>query len=238
VDAVLGADAVYRRAVSGLLELRTPAGLWETGDARWRDPDAVTQALDTRKQLLTDDAANARASALGALTSAIGQPPGGVDPVQVWEALAWDGQPLQEFDALEPALLELAGQQVALLERVQQHWNAFDQAEGKAGLTFTNVAAQGAVLSAHAAIQAVIDAHQQEYETHVLAGFDDAQSQLEVLMEQKKTLKASPDDAQKQTKLRDLEDLIDYQMARRKHFEDRKKDLGATESASGAESGH
>ena len=34
------------------------------------------------------------------------------------------------------------------------------------------------------------------------------------------------------------EDLIDYQMARRKHFEDQKKDLGATESASGAESGH
>jgi hypothetical protein len=45
LDTVMRADARYRRAVTGLLDLRTPAGLWITDDARWRDPDAVKQAL-------------------------------------------------------------------------------------------------------------------------------------------------------------------------------------------------
>ncbi|MHC4101553.1 MAG: hypothetical protein ACYSW1_11815 [Planctomycetota bacterium] len=233
LDTVLRADAVYRRAVTGLLELRTPTGLWETDDGRWRDPDAVTQALDARNQLLTDGAATARASALETLTAAVGQPPSGVDPVQVWAALAWDGQEIQEIETSLPALLELARQQVALLELVQRHQDSFDQAEGRTGLTYSDAAAQDAVLSAHAALQAIIDANQRDFEAYVLAGFDDAEGRFEALTQEKQALKAAPDAPQKQKKLRALEDRIDYQMARRKHFEDHKKDLKKTDSASG-----
>jgi hypothetical protein len=233
LDTVMRADARYRRAVTGLLDLRTPAGLWITDDARWRDPDAVKQALDARNQLLTDGAARERANALEALTAAVGQPPSDVDPEQVWAALAWEGQDLQKIDTSLPALLELARQHVALLELVQKHQDAFDQANGKTGLTFSDAAAQETVLSAHATHQEIIDAHQREFEAMVLAGFDDAEGQLEALAREKETLKASIDDSQRRKKLRALEDRIDYQMARRKHFEDHKKEFKEKDSASG-----
>jgi hypothetical protein len=233
LDAVMRADSVYRQAVTGLLELRTPAGLWETGDARWRDQDAVTQALDARNQLLSDGAATARANALEALTAAVGQPPSGVDLEQVWAALAWEGQDIQQIDTLLPGLLELAGQHVALFELVQKHQDAFDQVEDKGGLTFTEAAAQNAVLSAHATLQVVIDAHQQAFEARVLSGFDDAERQFEALTQEKETLKALADDPQKPKRLRALEDRIDYQMARRRHFENQKKDFRKKDSASG-----
>jgi hypothetical protein len=227
------ADARYRRAVTGLLDLRTPAGLWKTDDARWRDQDAVKQALDALQGLSTDDAATERANALEALTAAVGQPPSNVDPGQVWSALAWEGQDIQKIGTSLPALLVLAGQHVVLLELVQKHQDAFDQAEGKTGLTFRDAAAQEAVLSADATLQEVIDAHQREFEAMVLAGFDDAEGQLEALAQEKDALKASTDDPQKRKQLRALEDRIDYQMARRKYFENHKKRFTKEDSASG-----
>jgi hypothetical protein len=233
LDAVMRADARYRRALTGLLDLRTPAGLWKADDGKWRDQDAVKRALDARNQLLTDVAANERANALEALTAAVGQPPSDVDPQQVWAALAWEGQDIQKIDTLLPALLELAKQHVALFELVQKHQDAFDQAKGKGGLTYSDAAAQEAVLSAHAALQEVIDAHQRDCQAIVLAGFDDAERQLKALTEKKGTLKASTDNTQKRRKLRALEDRIDYQMARRKHFEDHKKELTKRDSAPG-----
>jgi hypothetical protein len=233
VDAVMGADARYRRAVTGLLDLRTPDGLWNTDDASWRDPDAVKQALDALNTQLTDGAAGERANASEALTAAVEQPPSDVDPEQVWAALAWDGQDLQKIDTSLPALLELARQHAALLELVQTHQDAFDQAEGKTGLTFSDAAAHEVVLSAHATLQEVIDAHQREFEAMVLAGLDDAEVQLEALAQEKETLKASIDDSQRRKKLRALEDRIDYQMARRKHFEDQKKEFKERDPASG-----
>jgi hypothetical protein len=233
LDAVMRADARYRRAVAGLLDLRTPAGLWKTDDARWRDQESVTAALDALNGLSTDDAATERANALEALTAAVGQPPSEVDPQQVWAALAWEGQDIQKIDPSLPALLVLAAQHVALLELVQAHQDAFDQAKGKSGLAFSDAAAQDAVLSAHATLQAVIDAHQRDVEARVLAGFDDANGQLEALALEKETLKASADDGQDRKKRRALEDRVDYQMARRKHFGDLKKDFKEEDSASG-----
>jgi hypothetical protein len=227
------ADAQYRRAVTGLLDLRTPAGLWKTDDARWRDQDAVNGALDALNTLLTDGAATERANALKALTAAVGQPPSDVDPRHVWSALVWEGQDVRKIGASLPALLVLAKQHVALLELVQKHRDAFDQAKGKRGLAFSDTAAQDAVLSAHATLQEVIDAHQRDVEVMVLAGFDDAEDQLEALAQEKETLKASADDPQNRKKRRALEDRVDYQMARRKHFEDLKREFPKEDSASG-----
>jgi hypothetical protein len=225
LDAVMRADSEYRNVVTGLLDLRTPAGLWGTDDARWRDQEAVEQALDALNTQLTDDAAGARAQALEALTAAVGEPPSDVDPEQVWAALAWDGQDIQQIDILLPALLELARQQVALLELVQEHHDAFDQAEEKTGLAFSDAAAQEAVLAAHATVQVVIDAHQRQFAAMVLADYEDAEGQIEALNQEKETLKASADDPQKRKNLRALEDRIDYQVARRRYLERLTNDL-------------
>ncbi|MHC5006904.1 MAG: hypothetical protein ACYTGF_06045 [Planctomycetota bacterium] len=233
LDAVMRADARYRRAVTGLLDLRTPAGLWKTDDDQWRDQEAVTQALDALQGLSTDGAATERANAYEALTAAVGQPPADVDPEQVWAALAWEGQDIQKIDTSLPAMLVLAKQHVVLLELVQKHQDAFDEAKGKGGLTYSDAAAQDVVLSAHATLQSVIDAHQREFEAMVLAGFADAERQLEAVTRDKEALKASADDPQKRKKLRALEDRIDYQMARRKYFEDHKKRFKKEDSASG-----
>ena len=102
VNAVMMADARYRRAVTGLLDLRTPAGLWKTDDDRWRDQDAVNGALDALNTLLTDGAATERADALKALADAVGQPPSDVDTRRVWSALVWEGQDIRKIGASLP----------------------------------------------------------------------------------------------------------------------------------------
>lgn len=226
-NAVLAADADYRKTLEEWLAAYNGEYLWSGDAAEWFNKFDVQARLKTLDEMLSDQAAEKREKALAALQAAIEDVPEGLfdDPQkeQAFIASVWDGLEYHHMDIrhLADEIEPIVRQHKLLYARALDAAKKLGETEQKP--RFDEVVAEYFDLQ-----MKLLSLRDDEIEL-AKAEITDAKAEIlalktvkEALKKEMKTRETTDFDYER---LASIEDRIDYQMARRKHYEGQLKQL-------------